>query len=214
MKIKKISVKGLADYMAASASRQRTILRQFKYPLEDEAQAKIVYYREARDRVVALHRSSHAPTWLQDEAAHLDNLAGLSTGGTRTRLKHNSRALRDYARHFANRQLEVLPEVRLALRFSDVLVTVVPDLHVREKEGEKIIKLEFGVDPPEQLEVQVISQAMFEAAQVAGLKVASSSVLYLDVARGLEYHGARLRSRMRKNLESACLTISDVWDSI
>lgn len=62
--IKKLSLKGLADFMTASPSRQRKILRAYKYPSEDEARAKILYYREARDRIAAFHVSPHDVSWL------------------------------------------------------------------------------------------------------------------------------------------------------
>jgi hypothetical protein len=105
---KKISLKGLADYMTASHTRQRTVLRQYKYPEEDEAQAKIIYYREARDRVAVLHRSDRDSNWLLQQAAQLDTLAAMSTGQTKTRLRHNARALRAYANHFGGSQFRDL----------------------------------------------------------------------------------------------------------
>ncbi len=211
---KKISLKGLADYMTASHTRQRTVLRQFKFPQEDEAQAKIVYYREARDRVAVLHRSGRDGAWLTLQAAQLETLAAMSTGQTKTRLRHNARGLRDYARNFASRSFEILDDLRLSLQFGDVVVSVVPDLHVREKGKEKLIKLEFSAAEPLPAAVQVISQAMFEAAEQANLGLPSASVLYLDVPRGVAHKGARLGSRMRRDIESVCLSISAIWDTL
>jgi hypothetical protein len=211
---KKISLKGLADYMTASHTRQRSVLRQYKYPEEDEAQAKIIYYREARERVAVLHRSDRDSAWLLQQAAQLDTLAAMSTGQTKTRLRHNARGLRAYASHFADRSFEILDDVRFALRFGDVMVSTVPDLHVKEKNKEKLVKLEFSATEPSPVAIQVISQAMFEAAEQANLGLPSSGVLYLDVPRGVAHKGARLGSRMRKDIESACLSISAIWDTL
>jgi hypothetical protein len=211
---KKISLKGLADYMTASPTRQRSVLRQFKYPEEDEAQAKIIYYREARDRVAVLHRSGYDADWLHQQAMQLEALASLSLGRTKTRLRHNARGLRSYANHFADRNFEILGDERLSLKFEDILVTVTPDLHVREKGQERLIKLEFSAAEPTNQAVQVISQAMFEAAVQAKLGIPSSGVLYLDVPRGVAHKGARLGSRMRNDIESACLSISAIWDRL
>jgi hypothetical protein len=59
--MKTISMKGLADYMTASAVRQRKILREYKYPADAEAQAKILYYKEARETIAKFHlRTSRA----------------------------------------------------------------------------------------------------------------------------------------------------------
>lgn len=214
MPVKKLSLKGLADYMAASPTKQRTILRQFKYPSEDEARAKIVYYRETRDRITAYHRSVHPRAWLDEQAAALEALAAASMGRTKTRLRHNGRALRAYASHFAHRKFKVLEEVFVGLSFSDVLITVVPDLHVREGTKEKLIKLEFSVDAPDEREIQVISQGLLEAAEQAHMGLPASSVVYLDVQRGEEHRGARMGSRVRRDIESACLSISAIWDSL
>ena len=40
--MKKISLKGLADFMTASAFRQRKIVREYRYPSEGESRAKIL----------------------------------------------------------------------------------------------------------------------------------------------------------------------------
>ena len=92
---KRISLKGLSVFMTASAVRQRSLVREFKYPGEEEAHAKILYYRDARDRIAAYHRAGHGQDWLLGEAAHLETLAVSTLDPTKTRLNHNARALRE-----------------------------------------------------------------------------------------------------------------------
>ena len=212
--MKQISVKGLADFMAAGPSKQRTIIRRYKYPTEDEARAMRTYYREAKDVVEAHHRRGGDSTWLIDEAARLESLAGYLEGQSRTRLRHNVRGLRAYGANFAMRPFEILPGIKAPLTFGDIRISVVPDLHVREGRNEKVIKLEFGVDGPSETEVKVISQLMFEAVHAAGLPLPAAGVLYLDIQRGKEHRGARAGSRMKSEIEAACKTISNIWDSI
>lgn len=211
---KKISLKGLAVFMTASAARQRSLVREFKYPGEDEAHAKILYYREARDRIAAYHRAGHGRDWLLGEAAHLETLAASTLDPAKTRLNHNARALREYARHFAKRRFEVQGELSLGLRHKDVVVSVSPDLHVREGDRRKIVKLEFNVGEPTRDVIRIISQGMFEAGERASLQLASSDVLYLDVPRGMQHRGARLGSRLRRNIEASCMTLSAIWDDV
>src|SRR5437867_8167507 len=143
--------------MTATAARQRTIVRQFKYPADDEARARVMYYREARERVVAYHRRPHEPAWLTNEAQQLDQFAAAVGGRAGARLRHNARSLRDYALHFSRRNFTVLNDLVLSLRHADVIVTVVPDLQVRENGEEKIIKLECTVGGAEPDEVRIIS---------------------------------------------------------
>ncbi len=212
--MKKLSVKGLADYMTASAVKQRSILRQHKYEEDDEGRARILYYRDARDRIAAFHRGGHPTTWLVDQAAGLSALAALSEGRTRSRLQHNARGLRAYATGFGSRSFEVMRDDTYRLNYGDVVITVRPDLHVRERGAEKLVKLDFSREPPPDPLIGIICQLMFEAASVAGLGLRSSGILLLDVARAVEHRGARAGSRMRREVEAACANISAIWDSV
>jgi hypothetical protein len=207
-------MKGLADYMTASASRQRVILRQFKYPLEDESRAKILYYREARDRIFAYHKADRGRDWLTNEASVLEALARASGGRTGQRLRHNARAISSYATNFSSRQFEILKDLSLNLAKAGVRISAIPDLHVTEGKRAKIIKLDFSKDPPPLQLVRVVSQVMLEASDAAGLGLTGSAVLYLDVPRGAEYRAARSGSRIARDIEASCATIAAVWDSI
>lgn len=209
----KISLKGLAKFMTGSAASQRKVLRDFKYP-DPEGRAQATYYREARDFIFAYHKNGHPRQWLEEMGRNLGSMAALSSGQTQSRYRHNARALHNYAEHFGNRVFEVLPSVSLNLSYDGVIVTVFPDLHVREKGAEKIIKLEFGKDAPDDRVVRIISQAMFEAQAEQGLGLSSSAVLVFDVPRGQVRHGARIGSRMRSDIEAACTNIAAIWDGI
>ena len=209
----RISLKGLAKFMTSTPARQRKILKDYKYP-DPEGFVQAIYYREARDFIVAFHRDGHDPTWLTSKAATISTLAASSTGQTKTRLKNNSRALREYATNFGRKKFEILHDINLEVSYFGVRVTVVPDLHVREGQTEKIIKLEFSKDLPEEKAVKIIGQALYEAQEVAGMGLTSSSVLVFDVARGQIHKGARAGARMRAEIEAACQNISSLWGGI
>jgi hypothetical protein len=83
-----------------------------------------------------------------------------------------------------------------------------------EGNKKKIIKLEFSKIAPDPKMFKIISQCMFEAAQYAGMNLPSSSVLCFDVPRGKIHQGARLGARLAKDIESTCMNISAIWDSI
>ncbi len=212
--MKKLSLSGLADFMTKSASGQRKLLRNYKYPDTDDASAKILYYKEARDRILAYHSAGNDMELLTDAIKDLEKLAALSMGQRKTRLGYNVRALRDYARHFSKKSFEILKEASLGLNFDDVIVTVYPDLHVEEKGVEKFIKLGFSKDEPEQKFISIISQGLFEAARQEGHELSSSSILFLDVPRGKIHKGARMGARMTGNIEAACQNISAIWDKL
>lgn len=210
----KLSVKGFADYMTSGPAKQRTILRQYKYPDEDEAHARIIYYREARDRIAGYHKGQESPDWLTAQSRNLSALATLSAGRTKARLNHNARAISAYQAHFSEREFGVLDDLVLRFTLEEVTITVAPDLHVTEDGVEKMIKLDFGKNPPSEKLVKIISQLMYQTACDAGLNMKSASVLFFDVPRGKVFRGATARSRMMRDIEATCQNISAVWPSI
>jgi len=209
----KISLKGLAKFMTGNAAQQRKILRDFKYP-DPEGSAQAVYYREARDFILAYHKHDHDLQWLLERSKNLTNMAMQAGGQTRVRCQHNARALQLYARNFGEKKFKVLPDKKLFLKYGNIYVSVVPDLHVLESGKEKIIKFEFSKDSPDEKVARVITQAMFEAQSEAGMGLKGSSVLYVDVNAGTIYKGARAGSRMRTEIEAACANIAAIWDGI
>ena len=182
----KIGVKGLAKFMTASAAGQRKVLRDYKFP-DDEGTAQAAYYREARHLVTEFHRHGHTATWLREKAAVLQTTASALGGHIATRLRHNSRGLLDYASQFPSKVYDILPERKFYVTFGEVRVSILPDLHVREKQKERFLKLEFSKDPPDDATVKIVSQIMFEAAVAAKIPITSSDIVYVDgvpVARG------------------------------
>jgi hypothetical protein len=210
----KLSVKGLAKYMTSSPANQRRVLRQFKFPREDEPFAMRLYYRDACDRIRAYHKNEHDPEWLDEKADEFTGLAAVHSGSTAVRLRNNGRALRQYGQHFGHRPFEVIGEVPMTFEHANVRVTAGPDLFVRERGKVKAIKFDFssGASSPEV--VKVVSQCMYEAARGHIPGLSSTSILYLDVSRGLEHRGARAGARMLGEIHAACETISAVWDGI
>ncbi len=209
-----ITVKGLADYMTSNPAKQRKILKEFKYPALDEARAKIHYYREARDAVVAFHKGGRDRNWLIAQVAKLTGQSATATPSSQKRLRHNARALLAYATHFGDKKFEVLSKLNWKLTHSGVRISIQPDLHVRERDKEKVIKLEFSAHEPDERITKIIGQCMFEGARAADLNLPSSSVIFVDVSRGEVYKGARLGAYMRNDIHAACDTIADIWQKI
>ena len=209
----KIGIKGLAKFMTANSSKQRKILRDYKYPAP-EGKAQAGYYREARNLIVSFHRNRHDVQWLRERANTLHSSERQSSGPIKSRLGNNARALSRYANGFGEREFTILPEINLNLRYANVLISINPDLHVREGRQEKIIKLEFSKEIPDGKMIKIINQSIFEAQSLQGMNLNSSLVLFFDVHRGREYGGARVSSRIQREIEAACQNISDLWGGI
>ena len=209
----KISVKGLAKFITATEQGKRKVLRDFKFP-DPEGAAQAMYYREARDLIEAHHRHGYASPWLQERAGALTQLAQTMSGPSVVRLRNNARALREYAAFWGDKPFEVLEGVRLGLRYGDVRISVVPDLHVRDKGDERLIKLDFAAQEPDDRVPRIVGQAMFEAVSQSGLRTPASSILYAHVARGRIIRGARLGSRMAGEIQAACGNIEAIWEKL
>jgi hypothetical protein len=213
--MKKITLKGLADYVTANDLRRQRIVKEYKYPKDDEPRAKILYYKEAKDRIRRYHGLANVgPEWLATKATELEAESALRFDRGRTRLKHNARALRAYARNFAARTFEVCDDKNLVLKFGDITIGAKPDMVVVERGKTKLVRFDFSEKEPEPKLFKVLAQGTFEAALAAGIDVPSSCVLILDVPRGREYRGARMGARMRREMEAACQGLSAIWDMI
>ncbi|HWN80833.1 MAG TPA: hypothetical protein VNM87_01940 [Candidatus Udaeobacter sp.] len=208
----KLSAKVLAEFMTSDPSRQRKTLRDAKYPESDEASVRVIYYREARETIVAFHRSK-SPGLLLRQADNLEGLGRLNGGRSGTRLRHNARALRAYEANFSQQSIELLENLRLNLVINGVRISVVPDLHYRFRSRVYLAKLEFSAEPPDEATLRIISQLMFEASRTRP-DLSNASILVLDVARGQEMRGARAGSRIVGNIEAACANIMAIWPTI
>jgi len=211
---KRISLKGLADFMVGSPAKQRSIVHDYKYPKEDEPRGKATYYKDAMTVIEAFHRRKHDRSWLLKQADDLETVAKTKSNLSRTKLINNARTLRDFAAHLSIRHLEVLKQLRLGLNIGDVYISIVPDLCVKDKGRQHLIKFNFSEEEPKDKQIKAITQAMYEAASEASIPVVPSDVWYVTLSTGTTHKGARMGSRMKKEIEASCATISAIWDTI
>jgi len=211
--MKRVTVKGFANFVVARPAKQRKIVHDFKFP-DPEGRAQAAYYREARKGISTYHTKNYEVDWLITTAEKLDDLADSAPQIAGTRLRHNSRAIRQYAEAFASKRYEVFTSGTFELVHNDVNIAVHPDLFVREGSQLKLIKFDFGVEPPDEMVAKVVGQVMYEAANQSGLTLFPSQVLFVDVARHQVHKGTRVGSRMAIEIRAACENISAIWETI
>jgi hypothetical protein len=208
-----ISIKGLAKFMTSSHVSQRKILRDFKYP-DPEGSAQAIYYRDARELIRSYHEKSLSPEWLSQKASLLLSLAVQGSKSTGARLRHNARAINEYKAHFADEKYEILDDLSLAFTSGAVRITAYPDLHVRHNGLEKLLKFEFGSAKLDGEIMKIVAQGLFAAGEAAGLGSKQSTVMVIDVPRGVRYEATKLGSRLAREIDAACETIADVWQRL
>ncbi len=209
----RISVKGLAKFMTGSHVKQRKILRDFKYP-DPEGSAQAIYYREAKDFIGSYLEKGLPADWLAQKGNLLRSLAQQGSSSTAARLRHNARAIADFQKHFGAEKYECLPKLRLAFTSGKVRVTASPDLHIRYRGQEKLLKFEFTAEEPGERSFRILAQGIFAAAEGANLQLKPSATWVLDVPRGARYEASRAKSAIGREIEAACQTIADIWQSL
>ena len=210
----RLTLKGVAKYVASSPAAQRKILQEFKYPAADEPFAMRIYYREAMDCLKQYIRHQHSPEWLQEQARRLTSTLDSQPAKSVERLRQNARAVLLYETLFRTTGIEVLDVPRPRLTFHGVTISVVPDLCLLEGTRKKLVKIQFGGKKLADQSVRVITQCMLEAANAGGYGLSASSCLYMDLPREAVHPAPRAGKRTLQDVRAACETISQIWDSI
>src|ERR1700759_4969346 len=99
----KISVKVLADFMLASTARQRSIIRDSKYPKLKDGKPKpqIVRYSETRAAIRDYHESGNDITILLKAVERLTNKKANHPEKDHSRIDDNIRAINAYVTYYA-----------------------------------------------------------------------------------------------------------------
>jgi hypothetical protein len=209
----RISVKGLAKFMTAGPAAQRKVLRDFKFP-DPEGGVQASYYSEARRAITEFHESENDPATIAREVESLSAKAFQASGRQQVRIEHNIRALQSYLANFGHETFVVLPTPSISLSHRSVSIGATPDLFVRHKTSNRLIKLDLGAHAPDQRLVGIILQVIYEAARSSGLSLKPTDIVYLDVPRAKAYRSARIRTRLKSEIEAACQNIEALWPTI
>jgi hypothetical protein len=211
-----LSVTSFAKFMNASASRQRAILRDSKFPRLKDGKKKpqIVRYSEARAAIRHYHESGNDINVLLTAVGRLTKKLGDESARDKSRIQDNIRAIQTYMKHFYKNPFVILNMPHPKYEHTSVSVSVTPDLYVEESGERKLIKLDFNQQPPDKEFIDIVLKVTHEAASREELGVTAKNVVYLDVSRQTQYSGAKLNKRLKKEIDATCETIADMWPNI
>jgi hypothetical protein len=212
----KISVKILADFMLAGSSRQRTLVRNAKFPKLKDGKTKpqILRYTEARSSIRDFHESGNDLKVLLTAVERLAKKKIENPEKDESRINDNIRAIKAYAAQFSKREFVVLPTPKPVYASGGIEVSATPDLYVEEKGVKKLIKLDFNQGKSPDETVEIILKVMHEASVGSNLGVKPKDVLYLDVSRQTNRSGDKLNKKLKKEIDAALATIQDMWNNI
>jgi hypothetical protein len=210
--VAKISMKGLAQFMTSGPSRQRSILRDHKYP--KGAVVIIGYYSAARSAIKKYHEGNQSAAIIVAEVESLRKKMVGATKQTVSRLENNIRALQSYLLYFGKRRFEVLDTPRLKYEQGDVVVSITPDLMVQEDGVKEMIKLDCNRAGASKEQIDIILQLMYEASFAANVGVKPKKVTYIDAIRNVQHVGGKVRRNLKRDIDAACANVSAMWPGI
>jgi hypothetical protein len=212
----KISVSGLAKFMKATPSRQRTMLKDYKFKTDrfGRKRPQIVRYSEARAAIVKYHQSGNEVSLLVTAVANLQKKEASNPEKDSSRIRDNIRAIETYMKYFSESKFTVLDTPKPKYVHGEVEVSATPELYVEEGGKKKLIKLDFNLQKPDEDSVNIILKVMYEASLLHNLSVSPKDVVYLDVSRQNQYIGSRLNKRLKQDIDAACETIADIWPKV
>lgn len=185
-----ISLQGLARYMAANHAGQRRILRRYKYP-DRESRAASRYYQPALAAVSGRLVGRLTRANVLARAGRLEADAKAARDRRAAAKAHLTRVIRQYDEFVGDSVETLVPRRRGRARtHAGVRVKVTPDVATVHRRRE-LVKLWMSNDELSDVEQRVLVQGMFEGALSSGVRVPSSSIEVIDVARGDRSHGAR-----------------------
>ena len=212
----KISVKILADFMLATSLRQRSIVRDAKFPKFKDGKPKpqIVRYSEARAAIRDYHEAGNDLNVFSKAVDRLIKKKAEYPEKDITRIEDNIRAIKAYLTHFSKREFSVLPTPKPVYEIGEMQVFATPDLFVEENGVKRLVKFDFSQQKPRKEIVKIILKVMHEAASQQNLAVKPKDVLYLDVSHQTCFTGEKLNKKLKKEVDAAIATMQDMWGNI
>ncbi len=208
----KLSMKSLAQFMTAGSSRQRTILKNNKFPRA--AQIIIIHYQDAINAIRDFHQSGNKPATLVKSIDTLRKKAIGAKAQTTARIANNIRAIENYLRHFQTRQCDVLKVPKMKYVHGTVTVSVFPDLLIDENGQRALIKLDFTQQGATDEQIQIMLQLMYEAATTEGLGINSKNVIYINGKSSEPHRCSKIRRNIKREIDAACENIEAMWEGI
>lgn len=213
----KISIRTVADYLTASATKQRSLIFHAKHDRGPEAQAMIHYYTSAFREIKRFHQGTITSDGLLAAADKLETDSALgSNKKVAGRMRNNARVLRDYEKNFTHLTFKLLPKPRLVFPASNpaIRVSATPDLMVEHKGRKRYVRFDFTADGFAEGVRKILAQGTFEAAYVADNSTLPGDVLVIHIATAAIHQGARMGSRLKKEIDSGCSNIAAIWPTL
>lgn len=205
-------MKSLAQFMTAGPARQRTILRNNKFP--KDAMVIIAYYNYATNAIRDFHESGNDPAVLVKVIDDLRKKAVGKKAQAVSKIENNIRAIESYLKHFGNSKTKLLSVPKMKYARGNVSISIVPDLLIESDGQKQIVKLDCTLDAATDAQQDIMLQLMHEAAIENKLGVTSKNILYIDAASTEPRRASKIKKNLKKEIDAACDNIEGMWEGI
>jgi hypothetical protein len=208
-----LPVSCLAEYVTRGGRSPESILRPYKFRDRGEGLARIVF----RPPVVTVIRNyyklnSNSEVFDSAIADWQKRADATDKKSLRAKLHSNVIALNLFRRHYQDKDFTVLPLHRISCQIGPVVFTALPDLWVKVKDRELLIKIGFG--KKNRSYVDIVLLVMRRAALIHGHRIRQHDAVYLNVRTGEELVGRFAYKLHALTLATAASEIAEVWPRV
>ncbi len=211
-----VSARALAEFMTASPSTQRRIVRTAKYPRTPDAQALVAYYREARAAVERFFECGNKPAIIESEISKIAAAMIDASPSRKARLGQNIRAIQDFGKAgFAGQKYQVLPQHSSRLEIENLAVKVRPSLCASDSTGHQHwLHLDFSEGQLEARKAAIVLRLFLRAARADGERLEPRRSEYHHLHSRQYQFGQKFGAKLDKQIIASCQTFGDIWTSI
>ena len=222
----RISLNELVKYVyAANPNKRANIIRQQKYPSEDEI---FLYYRESQATIASFMKNDLDEEVVIEKIGELNELVGQSTSSRRkARLEKNILALEGFHGSFSSIDLKdcefyIPGKSNSHIQMADVNISVQPEI-ILKKEGREAIntgavKVYINASTALDEDMGKTNAALLleqlKLNKVDGETPKPSMCCVIDVFAGNIFYATASNKKRLDNIQNACEEIAARWPSI
>jgi hypothetical protein len=224
VEIPKISVQKLAEYMASSQTRQRSILRDCKFQRKEQ-----IFQHSAAKRYISKYfDEAKSIEWLSSQAEKLNSLEP-NTEYKRRKNRNDCNFLFSYVKNFPSYKLPpadvIVEKKNKTIKLNGVIITFNPDLLLKrdaknknyQEIGAVMIHHTKGLRNSDEiyryqtaLMFNILNLLNNDSGYVANKKLC----IVIDALRGNIICAPSASVRIFKEIQSACESIVGIWDTL
>jgi hypothetical protein len=211
--ILQLPVSCLAEYVAKHGRSPESILRPYKFRTNGEGIARIVFRPPVITVIRKHYKLDRDPAVFESATAKwLETAGATEKKSQRGRLHSNINALALFRLRYGDREFEILSNHRISCQIGPVIFTASPDLWVKEKGQEYLIKIGFG--KRKRSYVDVLLNVMRRAALLSGHRIRPRNAIYLDTYAGEELVSRFAFRDYAVTLTAAANAIAKIWPRV